>query len=45
MNLIKKEIENYEILKELGEGKFGKVFLGRPKGREEFIAIKVLDKK
>lgn len=41
---MKQELKDYELLKELGQGKFGKVFKARVKGTDYFVAIKVLSK-
>jgi aurora kinase len=38
-------LEDFDIGRRLGEGKFGKVYLAREKRTEYIVAIKVLDKK
>lgn len=37
-------LDEYEILKALGEGSFGKVFLTREKNRQKYLALKQLKK-
>lgn len=40
----KKTIEDYEFLKQIGEGAFGNVYLAIDKSNKELCAIKSLDK-
>ena len=40
----KKSINDYDILKSIGEGAFGKVFLARDKETQTLYAIKALEK-
>lgn len=37
-------IEDFEFLKNVGEGSFGQVYLARHKATDTFVAIKQLDK-
>lgn len=39
------EIKDYQILRRLGHGKFGEVFLAKPVDSDFNVAIKVLRKK
>lgn len=38
------KIRDYQLIKELGKGTFGKVYLAQKDGEEKTVAIKVLDK-
>lgn len=42
--LQKKSIDDYELLKQIGQGAFGNVYLARDKQTDEKFAIKALDK-
>ena len=39
------KIANYEILREIGEGGYGKVYLAKLKNRDGFVALKVITSK
>lgn len=40
----KKHIDEYEFLKQVGEGAFGNVYLALEKANQSLVAVKVLDK-
>ena len=40
----KKTLEDYEFIKQIGEGAFGKVYLAKEKATGRMFAIKALDK-
>ena len=40
----KTTLENYQIIKLLGKGNFGKVYLGKHILTEKFVALKRIDK-
>ena len=40
----KKNIEDYEFLKQIGEGAFGNVYLAKEKATGTVLAVKALDK-
>ncbi len=37
-------LKDYQILKELGRGSYGKVFLAQKIGEDKQVALKILDK-
>ena len=39
------KIANYEILREIGEGGYGKVYLAKLKTRDGYVALKVIASK
>lgn len=41
---IKKQIEEYDFIKQVGEGAFGSVYLASEKGTGKLVAIKTLEK-
>ena len=43
-NQLKDYNQNYELLNEIGKGGFGKVYKAKVKGKDEFRAIKIIDK-
>ena len=43
-NQLKDYNQNYELLNEIGKGCFGKVYKAKVKGKDEFRAIKIIDK-
>jgi protein-serine/threonine kinase len=40
----KKQIEEYEFIKQVGEGSFGSVYLAKEKANGKLLAIKILEK-
>lgn len=39
-----RKIRDYQILRNLGKGAYGKVYLGKKEGEEKLVALKILDK-
>jgi serine/threonine protein kinase len=44
MQLKKRSLDEFQILRDLGQGAYGKVFLGRDKKTDKIVAIKSVNK-
>jgi carbon catabolite-derepressing protein kinase len=42
---MEEQLKDYEIIKPLGEGSFGKVKLARHKPRNQYVALKIINRK